>query len=330
MNVGSQDSILRSIQTLFVAGSATGMTDRQLLEEFLGRRDGGAEAAITALVARHSPLVWSICHSISSDSHDAEDAFQATFLILVRRAGAIRRRETLAPWLHGVARRVAVRARKVARARRRYEIERGAEMKVTSKPDPTRQEDLEALHEEIDRLPEKYRAPVVLCHLQGRTHVEAAGLLKCPTGTVHIRLSRARELLRDRLTRRGLAFSTALAAKSLECESATAAMPPALANSTIKAAIQIAAGKAAAAGTVPAAAARLAQGVLRTMTMKKITIFAFPVLTAASLTWGVAMRAAGQRPGPVTSGAAPASAAQTPRAQQDEAVRRHVPGPSTT
>jgi len=128
MKVGLQGSVLRSIQTLFVTGSATGMTDRQLLEEFLGRRDGGAEAAFTALVARHGPLVWSICHSISSDSHAAKDAFQATFLILVRRASSIRRRETLAPWLHGVARRVAVRARNVARVRRRYEIERGAEM----------------------------------------------------------------------------------------------------------------------------------------------------------------------------------------------------------
>jgi hypothetical protein len=192
-------------------------------------------------------------------------------------------------------------------------------MKINSEPDPARQEELEALHEEIDRLTGKYRACVILCHLQGRTHAEAAGLLKCPTGTVHIRVSRARELLRDRLTRRGLAFSTALAAKALVFESTAAATPPALANSTIKAAMQVAAGKAAASGAIPAAAVQLAQGVLRTMTLKKTTRIAVLLLTAASLTWGVAMRAAGQRPKRVADGAVPARAAQNPRAREDKA-----------
>ena len=207
MRGGSQGSVLRSIQTLFETGSATGMNDRELLEQFRARRDEGADAAFAALMARHGPLVWSVCLGISRDVHAAEDAFQATFLILVRKAGSIRRCETLGPWLHGVARRVAVRAKNAVRRRQRQE-ERGAEMKATSKPDAPRFEELEALHQEIGRLPEKYRAVVVLCHLEGCTHDEAARCLKCPTGTVSVRVSRARELLRGRLARRGLAFST--------------------------------------------------------------------------------------------------------------------------
>ena len=108
---GSQTSLLRSLQALFDTGSAAALSDRELLERFLARRDEGAEAAFAALVARHGPLVWSVCRSISRDSHAAEDAFQATFLILVRKARSIRRRDTLCAWLHGVARRVAVRAK---------------------------------------------------------------------------------------------------------------------------------------------------------------------------------------------------------------------------
>ena len=124
MRGGSQGSVLRSIQTLFETGSATGMNDRELLEQFRARRDEGADAAFAALMARHGPLVWSVCLGISRDVHAAEDAFQATFLILVRKAGSIRRCETLGPWLHGVARRVAVRAKNAVRRRQRQE-ERG-------------------------------------------------------------------------------------------------------------------------------------------------------------------------------------------------------------
>jgi RNA polymerase sigma factor (sigma-70 family) len=308
MRGGPQGSVLRSLETLFGAGSATGMSDRELLVRFLARRDEGAEAAFAALVARHGPLVWSVCRSMSSDAHAAEDAFQATFLILVRKAGSIRRRETLGPWLYGVARRVAVRA-KVASRRRRQQEERGAEMKANSQPVLTPQEELEALHEEIGRLPEKYRSAVVLCHLEGSTHAEAARVLKCPTGTVNVRVSRARELLRDRLARRGLAFSTVLAGAALVAESATAAMPVGLAETTIKAAMQVAAGKSVTTGAVSAVAAQLTEGVLKTMTLTKITVAAALILAAGSVSSGIAF---------VAMGPAAANRAQDPNAQKEE------------
>jgi len=165
--------VVRSIQTLFGAGSVGGMTDGQLLEQFLRRRDEGAEAAFAHLARVHGPMVWDVCRGVLSDSHAAEDAFQATFLVLARRAGSIRRRDAVGPWLHGVARRVAVRT-KTAAVRRGLREGQATEMKATPIPDPIRRELIEALHEEVDRLAEKYRAPVVLCYFDGRTHAEAA------------------------------------------------------------------------------------------------------------------------------------------------------------
>ena len=155
----SQSSVIRSIQMLFSAGSATGMTDGQVLEQFLNQHDERAEAAFATLLARHGPLVWSVCRNALSDCHAAEDAFQATFLILVRKAHSIHRRETLGPWLYGVARRVAVRA-KAGVARRRLLEEHSADAEATSMPSLTLQEEIDALHEEIDRLPSKYRTAV--------------------------------------------------------------------------------------------------------------------------------------------------------------------------
>ena len=271
MKIGTQKSGLGSIQTLFNVGSLTGLTDRQLLEEFLSRRDEAAEAAFAALVSLHGPMVWNVCQSIVPDSHAAEDAFQATFLILVRKASSIRHRDGLAAWLYGVARRVAVRAKTSVRQQRRYERQI-AGMKATPAPtpDPSRREQLEILHEELDRLPEKYRAAVVLCHLEGRTHAEVAQLLQCPIGTVSIRVARARELLRVRLTRRGLALP-ALASVTLLSEAASAAeIPKGLAESATRVAMHVATGRAVAAGVVPTAVAQLAKGVIRTMSMTKL------------------------------------------------------------
>jgi len=291
------------------------MTDGQLLEEFLSRRDEGAEAAFAALVALHGAMVWRVCQSVLPDSHAAEDAFQATFLILVRKARSIRHRDALASWLYGVARRVAVRAKTSAAVRRQHEGQ-VPEMKGTPTPtlDPSRREQLEVLHQELDRLPEKYRAAVVLCHLEGRTHAEAARLLNCPIGTVSIRVARARELLRDRLTRRGLALPAALAGVTLLSEAASAvAIPKGLAESTIKVAMHVAAGKAMAARVVPAAVAQLTEGVIKTMSMTKLTVIATGVLVAGFATAGAGLLAAGGgpaqgNPGAVSVAAAPAQA----------------------
>jgi RNA polymerase sigma factor (sigma-70 family) len=320
MRGGLQGSVLRSLETLFGAGSATGMSDRDLLGRFLVRRDEGAEAAFAALVARHGPLIWSVCRSISADTHAAEDAFQATFLILVRKAASIRRPETLGPWLYGVARRVAIRAKVTAR-RQRQKVERSAEMKASSQPDPTPPEELEALHEEIGRLPERYRQALVLCHLEGCTHADAAGVLKCPTGTVSVRVARAKELLRARLARRGLALSAALASAAVASETATAAMPVGLAETTIKAAMQVAAGKAAAGGAVSATVAQLTEGVLKTMTLTKTTFAAALVVAAASACSGIALLAMGpdSRPanaGPPNAGSGQELPPQTPHSER--------------
>jgi RNA polymerase sigma factor (sigma-70 family) len=300
MTSGPQGSVHRSIRTLFSAGTAGGMTDGQLLEQFLSRRDEGAEAAFATLVALHGPMVWNVCRGVLTDPHAAEDAFQATFLILARKAGSIRQRDAVGPWLFGVARRVAVRARTAA-ARRRLAEGQATEMRVTSTLDPLKREQLESLHEEVDRLPEKYRAPVVLCHIEGLTHAEAATLLKCPVGTVSIRLSRARELLRARLTRRGLVLPAAFAAAMLSAETATAAMPmpTGLAASTIKVAMHVAAGKVMTAGVVPASVTQLATGELRSMILSKLTVAGAAVLAAGLITAGVGWLAAGEKPAPV-------------------------------
>jgi RNA polymerase sigma factor (sigma-70 family) len=307
MSGGLQGSVLRSIQTLLSVGSVGGMTDGQLLEQFLSRQNEAAEAAFAALLALHGPMVWNVCRSVLSDPHAAEDAFQATFLILVRKAASIRRRELVGPWLYGVARRVAVRA-KTAAARRRLREE--PEREKTAEPtfDPVRREQLLALQQEVDRLPEKYRAPVVLCHLEGRTHAETARLLQCPVGTVSIRLSRARALLRARLTRKGVALPATLAAAMLSSE-ATAAMPEGLAESTIKVAMQLAADKSITAGGVSAAVAHLAKGELRFMVFTKLTVAAAGILAAGMVTAGVGLLAASERSAQVERGSAPAAAA---------------------
>jgi RNA polymerase sigma factor (sigma-70 family) len=258
----AETSVLRSIQMLFDGGIVSGHGDSQLLEEFLSRREGAADSAFTALLAAHGPMVWDLCRSVLGDDHEAEDAFQATFLVLVHRAAAIRRRDSIGPWLYGVARRVAVRAKATAPKRPLGEG-RHVEMISTPVAEPERHEQIEALHEEVDRLAEKYRAAVVLCYFQGLTHREAARLLNCPVGTVSVRLSRARELLRSRLTRRGLALPAAWVAGTNLVESTKAAMPTGLAESTIKAAMRLANGEVMAGGVVSASVAKLTEAVLR-------------------------------------------------------------------
>jgi RNA polymerase sigma factor (sigma-70 family) len=301
MTVGSRGAVFRSIETLFGVGSVTGMNDAELLEQFLSGQDEVAQAAFGALLANHGPLVWKVCRGVLSDAHAAEDAFQATFLILVRKARSIRRRETLAPWLYGVARRVAVRA-KAGLGRRRIVEVRGAEREATTMPELSESEELNALHEELDRLPERYRAAVVLCYLEGRTHAEAARLLKCPIGTVSVRVSRARELLRARLTRRGLALSAA--ALAFGHDSAWAALPASLAESTKSAAMQVAAGYAMTAGVVPASVAQLTEGVLRTMSWNKLSIAATAALVAGLVPVGAGLRAISARQAQDKPGAA--------------------------
>jgi RNA polymerase sigma factor (sigma-70 family) len=198
------DELLQNLDLLLNAGPVAGLSDAQLLARFVARHGESSEIAFAAIVARHGAMVLGVCRHVLRDPHEVSDAFQATFVVLVRRAWSVRVSDSLAPWLYCVAYRVATRARSKLNRRRGRETDSVDSLTAPPSRDAERDELLRLLHEELNRLPEKYRAPVVLCHLEGRTHEEAARLLRCPVGTVSGRLSRARDLLRSRLSRRGI------------------------------------------------------------------------------------------------------------------------------
>jgi RNA polymerase sigma factor (sigma-70 family) len=225
-------------------------SDGQLLERFVRRHD---EAAFTALVRRHGPLVWGVCRRLLHNTQDAEDSFQATFLVLARRAGAVGKRESVRSFLYGVAYRVAVRARGLALRRQARE----EPLQDLAAPEcPGLGLDLRpVLDEEIGRLPEKYRLPLILCHLEGRTQEEAARVIGCPRATVATRLARGKDRLRDQLTRRGLDVPASAFAATLH-EAAAPLMPDAVVETTVR---------AAATGSTAPRISLLAEEVLRTM-----------------------------------------------------------------
>jgi RNA polymerase sigma factor (sigma-70 family) len=262
-----------------VVGSRHGctLTDSQLLERFVNRRD---QASFEVLVWRHGTMVLSVCQRILRNTHEAEDAFQATFLVLARKAGSIGNGGALGSWLYKVAYRVALRARAGA-ARRRPWGHTTDDLPARAADDEAARSDLRrVLDEEIDRLPEKYRRPFVLCYLEGQTNEEAAEQLVCPKGTVLSRLARGRERLRSRLARRGLALSAAALVTGLVEGTASAAVPASLVRYTVEAAIPFAAGTAAA-GLVPAPVAALSEGVLRAMFLLRVKIATAALLTLA-------------------------------------------------
>ncbi|HMF14984.1 MAG TPA: sigma-70 family RNA polymerase sigma factor [Gemmataceae bacterium] len=231
-------------------------TDGELLERFVTDRN---EAAFVELVHRHGPMVHGVCRRMLDDAEDVEDAFQATFMILVRKADTIRKRDSAASWLYGVALRVARRAR-AAITRRRDRERRAAVPEAVSTPEDAWSDVRPVLDDAVDALPEEYRVLVVLCYLQGRTYDEAARLLSLAKGTVSTRLTQARVLLRRKLTRRGLALPVAVLATLLEHQAAPAAVPPQLPPLAVEAARR-AAGMG---GTVSPQVAYLAQATLRT------------------------------------------------------------------
>ena len=192
------------VQSLWTHDVTPVKTDEQLLKQFLSGRGQPAESAFAALVERYGAIVYCVCLDVLGCSHEAQDAAQAVFLVLARRARSIRKPDSLGPWLHGVAVRVARRAKRDA-ARRRAAERRKAEITQERNTAESRPElmDRAELHDEIDRLPDKYRQPIILCYLQGQTQPQAARTLGWPLGTVQIRLHRGRERLRSRLTRRG-------------------------------------------------------------------------------------------------------------------------------
>jgi RNA polymerase sigma factor (sigma-70 family) len=260
---------IRDLQTLFDAGTLVGLSDGQLLERFIATRE---EAPLEVLVERHGPMVWGVCRRVLRDHHDAEDAFQATFLVLARKAASIVPREKVGNWLYGVAYQTALKAR-ATRAKRQMR-----EAHVPDAPEPeavshvARADLAELLDRELSRMPEKYRTPIVLCELEGKTHGEAAERLGWPIGTVSGRLSTGRAMLAKRLTRRGVSHAAGALAVLLAQNQATssASVPSALFSSTVKAATLFAARRAATEGAVSSAVAALAGEVLKNMLISKI------------------------------------------------------------
>jgi RNA polymerase sigma factor (sigma-70 family) len=292
MPSGNPGVVLREFQRLFGRGTAAGMAEGQLLDRFVAERDG---VAFEALLARHGPMVWGVCRRMLRDPREVEDAFQATFLVLVRKAGSIRDRELLGNWLYGVAYRVALRAR-ANLARRRTEPADALDNVAEEVAGADDAELRSVLDDELGRLPEKYRAPIVLCYLEGQTHEEAALRLRWPVGTVRGRMARARELLRSRLARRGFVPGTAALIAALERD-AQAKVPEALIASTVRTVLETAAGRAFAAGLVSASATALADGVLRTMGMMKLKIAAVGLLAAGVVAAGAVAAVQQERAG---------------------------------
>jgi RNA polymerase sigma factor (sigma-70 family) len=292
MRTQPSTSLSRHLHTLHDAGVVAGLTDKQLLERFNSRRaeasevDASAEAAFTALVARHGPMVLGVCQRALSDRCDIEDAFQATFLILVRKAETIQVHDSLGRWLYGVARRVAARARKVDSRRKSRTTPLPDDLVSRSGDASDRIELAAVLDEELARLPARYRLPLTMCYLAGLSNEEAARRLGCPLGTVQSRLSRGRDRLRARLRRRGLAPIDSVSLTALASGGMRPAVPAALSNSAVRAAMRFAAGKACGNGAISGSIAALTEGVLKTMTLDRLrsAVVIVLFLVAASMT----------------------------------------------
>jgi RNA polymerase sigma factor (sigma-70 family) len=279
-----------------------GDSDRTLLQRFTRQAD---TAAFTSLVQRHGPMVLGVCRRILHDSHDADDAFQTTFLLLVRKASGLRNPERLGPWLHGVACRTALKARAL-RLRNRDRQQPLGEATAKDGNDPIWRDLRPILDDAVRALPEKYREPFVLCYLEGLTNAEAARRLACPSGTVATRLSRARDLLRSRLTRRGVTLSAAGLALALATGAATASVSPSLVAVVLR---------TITGGTVSPRVLSLMKGVCKAMLMEKLRVVA--ILFAALLTAGTGAgllvhRSQGAEPGEPPYSAPPPVAVAPP------------------
>jgi RNA polymerase sigma factor (sigma-70 family) len=278
MASGQWSGVLGQVQRLFQGGGVAGLTEGQLLDRFVAGRD---QVAFEGLVARHGAMVLGVCRGVLDDPHDVEDAFQATFLVLVRKAAGLRDRDLLAPWLYGVARKVALRARSDA-SRRKARERSGARGGSVATFDVELREIQATVREEVARLPAKERMAVVLCYLEGLTHEEAAVRLGWPVGTVKGRLARARDRLRLRLVRRGITLPAAAMASTL-AGGASAAVPANLIAATVLAATRLAAGPMMAAGIASAHAVALMEGVIQTMVMTKLKIGAVAFVATCAL-----------------------------------------------
>ena len=302
-------SVVRQIGSLYEGSSVAGMSDRELLERFDAERDAAGDAAFAALVAHHGPMVLAVCTEILGDRHHAEDAFQAVFLVLAKKARAVRDPHLLGNWLYGVALRTSRHARaRLARKRSGEQAGSMAQAHSTAWFPSAEQvslarEDSALLHAEIESLPRAFRLPIVLCYLEGLTINDAARRLRCSHGTIRSRMARAREKLRRGLVRRGVTLSAAALAGALSSRSAPAAIAYQLQETTTRSAISFATGHSAA----PVSA--VAQEVLRSMLCHKLRVIAMSLLFLAA-------------------GAAGARFLAQPLARSDEPKTTQVVGPA--
>jgi RNA polymerase sigma factor (sigma-70 family) len=316
--------VLRYLRKVAAPASSNDSADAELLARFALYRD---EAAFTSLVRRHGPMVLAVCRRVVRDGHAAEDAFQATFLVLARKAGSLARPELLGHWLYGVAYRTAAKAKSEANRRRARERQAVRKHQIDPDDECDRHDLRGLLDEEVNRLPERYRVPVVLCYLQGRTNAEAAQRLGCSRGTVATLLARAREKLRRRLIQRGVGLSVGAALAALTGPAKSCVVSTALEQGIVKAATLVAAGQTQAAGALAAQAVALAKGVCKGMLMEKLKIPAallmMTVLVSAGA--GIGIYRAGAQESQIT-----ASDAETkPRPpSQTEQPRKRLAGPA--
>jgi RNA polymerase sigma factor (sigma-70 family) len=329
MATGLTSGLHRDVDCLFESGSLTGFSDRDLLDRINRAAENSAEAAFEALVVRHGPMVQRVCRNILSNPDDADDAFQATFLILVQQRSSIRKLGSVASWLYGVAARVSARAR--VDAARRHKSETGnVRLLAGSTPssEPAVDDEQSAVgpvvQEEVRRLPEKYRSVVLLCYWEGLTQEQAASRLGCPIGTVRSRVARARDLLQRRLLRRGLTASAVAVATALDRPKAVAAslldpVSPSVVRSSALAATRIAAGQAPA-EVVSASVSALIRSTLRSLVMMKAAKCAsISLVTIGFLVGGLTWA---QRPREKSS-------APRPRAVENQAREKDA-GPART
>ncbi len=293
MATGASGMDLQHLRDLFRGGSFVGLTDDQLLARYASARDG---PAFEALVVRHGPMVVATCRAILKHEQDVEDAFQATFLVLARKAGSVRAGVALGGWLHRVAYRIAVQAKGEANQRRRLESEVAA-MESSEAADPGRaiDHDLRSiLYEQIERLPERERLPVILCDLEGLTYEQAAGRLQWTASVVCYRLSKARKRLRDRLARRGVTPALVAVVMASTRETATAALPASWARAAVA---------AATGGPTSAAAAALTHTMIKGMLMNQLKVgLVFGMAAALMISAGVVVLGDGRpAPGGATS-----------------------------
>jgi RNA polymerase sigma factor (sigma-70 family) len=278
---GKPSPVLQFIHKIADDGACPYLADRELLQRFVR----GDQSAFAELVERHGPAILGVCRRILGPGHDADDAFQATFLVLARKAGPLCSQDLLSPWLHGVAVRTALKAR--TRAWRQQAHERPLIDVAEAAPADVvvRRELRQVLDEELNRLSAKYQKPLVLCYLEGKTVEEAGRILGCPKGTIQSRLARGRDKLRTRLTKRGLALSAGALATALADSPLSAAMPAGLVQATVEASCLFLS-KTAGAGAASAPVAAIAKGVLTAMFMTKVKTAALLLVLLAGIAVG--------------------------------------------